>query len=193
MGNDIVGIDHSLRSTGVVSLDAKGKLKHYTVIAPPKEMKQEILLLHQLRCLEGWAAIQNTRMDFALEGLSFGAVGSSKDLQAGLFWAMRLQLMMNYPDSLVGVVPVTSWRAKVLTPEEQKKAKLSGKDGLKKATVEKLPSEVWDAFTSYLQAHEARLRLAKGSSWKECLYDLTDAYFLARYRWGLLPYYSSVN
>jgi hypothetical protein len=53
--------------------------------------------------------------------------------------------------------------------------------GLKKACVDKLPHEVKAKFLAYLKEEEPRLRATKQSQWKDCIYDLTDAYWIGHY------------
>lgn len=153
-------------------------------MAYPKGIDDEWLMLAQSKgLLEGveasvkWSEVEGV----VLEGLSFAGKGAAKDKQYGIFWCMLTALLDKVPGIIRGKVPVTSWRAKVLTKEEQKAAKTKT-DGLKKACVDKLPQDVREKFEAYVKLSESWLREVKGSKWKDCVYDLTDAYWMGKYR-----------
>ncbi len=67
---------------------------------------------------------------------------------------------------------MSMWRSKVLSKAEVAEAKKLGKDGVKIATVNKLPWEVKEAFETYVVDKKAKAA---------ALYDLTDAYFIAQH------------
>lgn len=186
----IIAVDHSLRGTAAVALTQAGEVFDRTIISPAKTISGvELVAYHQLRFSDFIAKVkQQVRVNGAppvrgvvLEGLSHSSVGSSKDVQAGIFWTLQTVVYLNHPELLLGVIPVTMWRASVLSKEEQREAK-QHKDGLKKACVAKLPTPVRDQFAAFVQANEEYLRAAKASQWKDCIYDLTDAYWLGQYR-----------
>lgn len=173
MTNLYLGIDQSKRSTGMVLVNEAGELIDYTLINEPKLDGEELILLqlHQLDKFLQDNIDSNEELAGALiEGLSFGSVGAGKDFLAGLQWAFRVFMYGNY--RFLGTVPVSEWRSKVLTKEEQREAKASGKDGLKKACVEKLPWEVQEAFVDYVGKMKVK---------KDALYDLCDAYWIAQH------------
>jgi hypothetical protein len=179
----LVAIDHSLRSTAVVAFTDAGALFEYAVLSPDKSYDNEPLILYQWAILadllEAWDS-EETITHAILEGLSFGAKGNRKDLQTGLFWWLRTSLWAQRPKTRVDIVPVARWRSFVLSKEEQKEAKKIP-SGLKKACVDKLPHEVKAKFLAYLKEEEPRLRATKQSQWKDCIYDLTDAYWIGHY------------
>jgi len=170
-----LGIDQSKRSTGMVLVNEEGELIDYKLINEPKLDGEELILLQlqQLHTfiLDNIYVGANAGLAGALiEGLSFGSVGSGKDFLAGLQWAFRVFMYDTY--RFLGTVPVSEWRSKVLTKEEQREAKAAGKDGLKKACVEKLPWEVREAFVDYV----GKLKVKK-----DALYDACDAYWIAQH------------
>lgn len=181
-----LGIDQSKRSTAAVLLNPDGSLRDFTLICLADE--DEKLILSQWFVFDNWmdsALGERERVAGALiEGLSFGSVGSGKDFLAGLQWFFRAQFRDCY-GLFLGTVPVSMWRSKVLTKEEQREAKAAGKDGLKKACVAKLPAPVFERFDKYLKENEISLRAVKKSLWKDCIYDLTDAYWIGQYRLSL--------
>jgi len=170
-----IGIDQSKRSTAVVTVTDTGSLVAYELICAPKEIDNEELIVYQLdrllKVVDAAINYENLLPDIFIEGLSFGSVSSSKDILAGLLWYIKTRLYVLYPDIKVTTVPVTSWRAKVIPIEERREIKrLNLKDGLKKATVAKLPFEVKVILEDYIIN-----RSLKPSS----IYDLADAHFLA--------------
>lgn len=173
-----VGVDQSKRSTAVVAISDKGYLIDFMLICPAIELdNEELLIYHYDELFFFLDKYDNKEKVLAIEGLSYGSVSSSKDLLAGLFWYIRTRLKVMYPDMLVGVIPCASWRAKVLSKEERQEiSKLKVKDGLKKATVSKLPFSVRVRFEDYIRQNSFK---------KESVYDLCDAYWIAQYRRNL--------
>jgi hypothetical protein len=113
---------------------------------------------------------------FVIEGLAHGASSGSKDVISAIFWAVRCAVWTRFPEMSIGAIPVNSWRAPVLDKEDRKYAKenYSPKaEALKIATVKKLPGDIFDLFTNYV--------MMAGMD-KKSIYDLTDAYFLGKFR-----------
>lgn len=188
----ILGIDQSKRSTAITALDMQGNLKDFLLINPPKELDKEDLLLYQWEEIRHFIERQKYYNGFqpivgaALEGLSFGSVGAAKDLLAGLQWYVRARFVVEYPEIPLGVIPVASWRSKILSKTEQASYKKQyKKDGLKVGVIEKLPKEVLEKFEDYVKGHEDRIREVKGSQWKDSLYDLGDSWGIAKHRLSL--------
>jgi hypothetical protein len=174
-----LGIDQSKRSTGMVMLDNNGNLKDFRLICPSMTLDGVELGDYQIDQYDDFLYKNNININkpkvALIEGLSFGAVGSAKDILAGLNWGFRLH-SLRYFKFYLGIVPVSQWRSKVLSKEEQREAKAIGKDGQKKAVVAKLPDDIRVAFTEYVKS--------KGFK-KESLYDLADAYWISRYAFGI--------
>lgn len=176
-----IGIDQSKRSTASVALNRDGSMRSFLLINQLEE--NEDLILKQWCAFDDWLLNSLGYDDpcgALIEGLSFGSVGSGKDFLAGLQWYFRARFALEY-SKFLGTTPVSQWRSKVLSKDEQKAAKAEGKEGLKKACVDKLPEEVKLQFSNYLQQNEKQIRLVKKSLWKDCIYDLTDAYWIAEY------------
>lgn len=174
----LVSIDLSMRSTGVCFLAADGTLVGCRLISPSnKEYNDEDLLNYisneVLRLVEEH---EEHIKAIVIEGLSFNSFSSEKDKINGNFWHLRCQLKARFGSIPIGIIPVTSWRSYVLSKEEQKVAKLSGKDGLKKACVALVPPSVREYFDTCVLSQKAK---------KESIYDLTDAYHLGQYRLSL--------
>lgn len=175
-----LGIDQSKRSTGMVMLDNNGSLKDFRLICPSMTLDGVELVQYQVLhyadflLKNGITEVKHPTVSL-IEGLSFGAVGSAKDILAGLNWCFRYASLNGF-GFFLGVVPVSQWRSKVLSKEEQKEAKTLGKDGLKKAVVAKLPDDIRVAFTEYVKSEGYK---------KESLYDLVDAYWISRYAFGI--------
>lgn len=187
-----LGIDQSKRSTGCVLLDDTGEMVDFTLICEALA-DNEMLLRVQWYTFRHWIdAVTDSLVDLKaglIEGLAFGAVGGSKDFLAGLQWYFRAQFLGEYNFSL-GTVPVTMWRSKVLTKEEQRDAKAAGKDGLKWAVFNKLPATVRTQFANYVELHRDEINRAKDAKTKlgskskkylEAMWDLADAYFIAQH------------
>lgn len=173
-----LGIDQSKRSTGLVLLDKDGELKDFRLICPSMTLDGVELVQYQVdqyvKFLIKNDLTYNKPKVALIEGLSFGAIGGAKDILAGLNWVFRF-VSLSTGEFYLGTVPVAGWRSKVISKEEQREAKQI-KDGLKKAVVDKLPVDVREAFTEYV----------KGKSFKkESLYDITDAYWIAKHAFGI--------
>lgn len=190
-----IGIDQSKRSTAAVMLNPDGSMKDFTLICLADE--DEELILKQWKDFDYWLQrnlFRGGKVTGALiEGLSFGSVGSGKDFLAGLQWYFRARFKEEY-GLFLGTTPVSQWRSKVLTKEEQREAKAQGKDGLKKACVAKLPADVKDRFSEYLEQHKDEINAVKVKDWKpgskskvylDSMYDLSDAHHICSYRLSL--------
>lgn len=176
MSKYYLGIDQSKRSTGCVLLDSRGELHSYLLVGEAK-LDNEELIIHQFASVAGWLGDildEYDELSALIEGLAFGSVGSGKDFLAGLQWYFRARFFTLY--GFLGTVPVSMWRSKVLTKEEQREAKLEGKNGLKLATVRKLPMGVLVKFEEYV---------AKNKFKKDSLFDLNDAYHIAKHCFNL--------
>lgn len=192
----LISVDQSKRSTAAVALKQNEELDDFILINLDSTYDGEKLLNAQWQKLKGfintasrWENIEG----ITFEGLSFGSVGSGKDLLAGLLWYLRTRCTVVFPEVPVGIVPVTSWRSKVLSKEEQKEA-TKEKDGLKKACVDKLPADVKERFLKYVEYNKDHINSCKVKDWKpgsnskvylDSMYDLCDAYWLGKYRLSL--------
>jgi hypothetical protein len=173
----IASIDLSLRSTGVCIMDWAGKLIDAKLFTPSaKEWNDEELLMHIAESITEFLKKFSVSA-IAIEGLSFNSFSSEKDKINGNFWHLRCALKEAFPEVPIGIIPVNSWRNHLLSKEEQREIKKSAiKDAIKKACVLRLPKEVEEAFSHNINANKHP---------SKCIYDLTDAYFLGKFRLSL--------
>lgn len=171
----IVAIDLSMRSAGIVVFAKTGRLVTCKVLRTKKEdYDNEHLLLHLEREVKDFLATFSSVSEVIIEGLSFNAKAARRDLIDGNWWNLVKEIREAYPDIPILSVPVTKWRATVLSKVEQRELKKQHKtDPLKKGCVAKLPTVAEEMFYAYLKAH----RLPPS-----CMYDLADAYWIGSHR-----------
>lgn len=185
-----LGIDQSKRCTACVVIESDGSLEDCELICAPQGLEGYDVIDYQWDkfCLF-YESLGDIVDSAAIEKLALNASGSSKDLLAGLNYGFQWQANKAY-GLFLGVVPVTSWRSKVLDKDEQREAKASGKDGLKWAVFNKLPATVRKQFADVVEEAKDYILQAKDKKWKPgsksmvyqtALWDLADAYWLARY------------
>jgi hypothetical protein len=189
MGNTM-GLDMSMRSTGIVVLSPDDDLLWFDVFKtrkdeiPAKKPKWEMgiwfpdpedHIITMSEAVSSW--IDNWSVDnFVIEKLTFSRQSAYKDFIAGIYWGIRSHIRKENPHVLIGSIAVNSWRSKVLTPDEAKEAKatLSPKnEALKIATVAKLPDHIRRKFTLWIKQMNFD---------PKTIYDLSDAYFLTKFR-----------
>lgn len=175
----LMSVDMSMNSTGVCILDAENKLIDFGIIKTINRIdkgKFEQIIDDEDRIIEVVEQITSYFEPYdirrvVIEGLSYYGKSAKKDVIAGMFWCLKTELRKEFPHVLVGVIPVLSWRSKILTRQESKEAKnkYSPKaDAIKIATVEKLPITVRNRFISYIKNNKLP---------KKSIYDLTDSFF----------------
>lgn len=171
----ILGIDLSMRSSGLVVLEPDASLHAFSLLKTDKdtwEDDRDLLLYVEARVLWLLQHCPGVTHIF-LEGLSFAGKSAKRDVIDGLHWHLRAELRRHYPDVALTPVPVTTWRSRVLDKQQQRDAKAAHKTrGLKEACVRELPAEVQRTF----KAHVKTQKFPPTS-----VYDLTDAYWIARY------------
>jgi hypothetical protein len=188
MGNTL-GLDMSMRSTGIVVLSPDDDLLWFDVYKTrkdevPKKHKWELGIWFEdpedhiigisesvVNWIDDWSVDK-----FVIEGLTFSRKSAHKDFIAGIYWGIRSHIRRESPHVLIGSIVVNSWRSKVLTPDEAKWAKenLSPKtEALKIAVVDKLPEHIMRKFKLWIKQmnHDPKT-----------IYDLADAYFLTKFR-----------
>lgn len=156
----IMGIDQSFTSTGIVIMRNDGEVDHAEVFNTDKGID-----VFQ----RAWnIAIHITDMcrkykvgHVAIEGLAFGMSGNATRDLAGLQFTIVNMIRNELPDVQVDVVSPLSIK-KLATGNARKVSK--------KDMFEALPANVSDLFTETL-----KIKKTKG------LYDVTDAYWLARH------------
>jgi hypothetical protein len=170
-------MDMSMRSSGIIAMTPRNEIIGFEAIKTSLDEfpEHEDMIIYVVGKTINF--IEEFHGDkFVIEGLSHAGKSASKDVIAGLFWSIRMTIRQLYPEMPIGVIPVTSWRAPVLKPAEVKEAKTlysPKKDAIKIATAKKLPDDIREWFDEYITCSGYK---------KETLYDLTDAYFLAKYR-----------
>ncbi len=184
----IIAIDLSLRSTGICAFQ-EGKLIDFAIIASATGNEKtkthlpvfngEGLLIYNAERIKWFINRQDKyALDgVVIEGLSFGGLSGNKDILQGNFWHIRCELFLecgqyNVP---IGIVPVTSWRSKTINKMEREEAleKYGKKTYLKQGVYDKLPEEIKMRFQEYVTKNKLK---------KDAVYDLSDAYFLGKYR-----------
>ena len=185
----IIGIDISLRSTGICFIDENKQLLNFKIIKsipnnekgnknkPFPVLNREDLIIYNSKevvkfvseCMDKYAL-----EGIGCEGLSFSGISGSKDLIDGNFWGILVELRKKFPMIPVGSIPVTSWRNFYTTKEERKAAKEKyGKKYLKQMIVDKLPKDVLQKFEEYVKVNKIG---------KDGIFDLADSYFISCYR-----------
>jgi hypothetical protein len=173
----LIAMDMSMRSSGLIALEPDNEIIDLSVIVTTKKdfPDQEDLIIHITDTVINFIE-KHSANSFVIEGMAFAGLSGFKDVIAGIYWGVRVAIWRTFPQMLVGSVPVTSWRAPVLNKEERKYAKENFSpqaEAIKIATVNKLPTEIYDRFHDYLG--ENKMSIKK-------MYDLADAYFLGVYR-----------
>jgi hypothetical protein len=167
---DIIGIDLSLRSTGLVRLSLDGELLDFDIVRSPK-LTEENLLLYNTKNIMKFIEMGKI-YSVAIEGLSLNGKSAMKDMIDGNYWMVRSAIKKYNSKIFIGAIPVLTWRCDILSKKERKKAK-KVKDGLKIFVVDKLDTEIQIAFLKYLKQQNLP---------NKSLYDLADAYFIAQHR-----------
>jgi hypothetical protein len=169
-------MDMSMRSSGLIAMTPRDEIIGLDIIKTSLDEypDHEDTIIQVIDVTMDFIA-EVSADAFVIEGLSHGAKSAHKDVIAGIFWGIRVAIWRKFKIP-IGVVPVTSWRSKVLNKEDRKYAKenYSPKaDAIKIATVNKLPKDIHKYFINYIEG----MHLPKKS-----VYDLADAYFLGIYR-----------
>jgi hypothetical protein len=181
----IVGIDLALRNSAAVALDEEYKFLGCKVITSnAKTLDNEDLLIYNRNEILTFCGNSNNLI-IIIEGLAFNSPSLAKDIIAGNFWSIKLKLYENGTE--YHTVPPVSWRAKVFSKEQKEELKSfkkenSGKSGLKvkEVALSCVPNNVISEFKKYLTDNKLNVKF---------LYDLADAYCIAKY--GVILYNES--
>ena len=168
----MVAIDLSLRSTGLVALDNEWNYKDCLLVSAT--LKDESLLEFNSQKICDFINKNQEVLNIAIEGLSFMSVSGSKDVLYGNFWHLRCKIYENtYYQNKFDIVPVTRWRSGIFKVETQRRWKLEcKKNPLKEMVVNNLPEDVKIKLMDYIKENKFKVPQ---------IYDLADAYWLARY------------
>lgn len=168
---NMVAIDLSMRSTGIVCLTPQNKLIDFKIISAKKLEDEELLIWNANEIIK--FCKKNKPSYIVIEGLAYLAKSSRLDVIHGNFWNVRCEIKREFKNISVGVIPVLSWRNDLLSKEERKSAKEIGREGIKIAVVDKLLKNVKVNFENYIK---------KNKFSKKAIFDLADAFFLGCYR-----------
>ena len=166
-----------MRSSGLIALTPENEIIDFDVCVTTKDNfpDTEDLIIHITDFTIDFIEMVDAD-SFVIEGLAFGAKSGHKDILAGIYWGIRTAIWKAYPDMLIGSIPVTSWRSKVLNKEDRAYAKANytpKTEAIKIATVNKLPEKIHKCFLDYIEMMSYN---------KKTIYDLTDSYFLGKHR-----------
>lgn len=176
-----VGIDPSLRSSGIVALDENGDLQFIKLIIIPNTVVDEDNIVscgNELLFVLDHINSMDTIGSIGYERLSFGSISGSKDKLAGSFWynriVMRDFLKYNYEGMEVDYISVAQWRKYVITKEDRKASKEAGeKIDVKEKALEKVPEKIKEKLFGYLDEYGLK---------RKHVYDLADAYWIAEFK-----------
>ena len=202
MINRIVGIDLSLRKTGIVCLNNGGDLIGFRLNICPIEYKNEDILIYNqnniIYFLNDYGITNNSKNIVAIEGLSFNSPSSVADLISANWWILRSNLKSKYPNINTSVVTSSSWKSKIFTSEEiqsinkefpiirakrgikltadekkiNNKTKANMKIKVKNLITSKVPANIKAEFDNYIKDNKYP---------KDSIFDLCDAYHIAQY------------
>jgi hypothetical protein len=177
-----LGLDPSMRSSGFVVIDENEDIVQMYIAAPPAELykEEELIEIIDVMTTNFMEDLVN-RFEIggiAIERMAIGAKSAMKELIAACWWQMRVSMKSVLRSNLkkfpvFKVVAVNSWRAKVINADDRALAKAAGqKIEVKSFCFDKLPKEVKDSIEDYIDAYDLS---------EEQRYDLSDAYWLAKY------------
>lgn len=192
-----IGIDLSLRSTGLVCLSETGEYIDKKLIQPnPDIYNNEELIIYIWKEIKSFIDLYKPS-HIGLEGLSFSSLSSSKDIMAGNFWYIRIKIREEYPNTILKIIPVLTWRNHLFDKEERKTLKENENKAkeLKKELIKLEPKEkkrkleenqelllksnikylTWEKLPKELAEEFKKIGFNKGC------YDVTDAYFITKH------------
>lgn len=188
--NNIMGIDLSLRSTGISFNE------QFELIQIEKLNDEELIIEICKRICD--LIEKFNPIEINLEGLSFNSISGSKDIIAGLFWNLRCKISQQFSNIKVNIIPVTTWRSPLFNKEDNKALKEGKKEfKLKKKSIKGLKGVDRKEAIEYNQILESKAnikqytfdklpshikeKIINKTDGKGC-YDLSDAYFISQYR-----------
>lgn len=176
-----VGVDASMRSTGIVVVDDKDKLVDFKIISNKTAIEEELLCYNTSETLNFLNKYnkENLIKYINIEYLALNARCLRKDVLFANYWFIRYHIKKYLDDKNIEYSnpTVAQWRQHIISKERSKEIKDAGeneKGWQKIETVKCLPNDVRDEFEAYIKATK--------SVKKDSIYDLADAYFVAVYR-----------
>ena len=181
----ILGIDLALRHTGVAILNDDCSLHSLSVLIADNLVDEQIFIYYENEFTKLFNKYNFTTIN--IEGLSFGGLSSKKDIIAGLFWYVRLLIYKFYGEQIsVNIIPVLSWRNKLFTKTEKQQHRQAKKQlanlqkGCDEYETQKQLADI--KYQTYLKLpHEIQSYINNKTSNKTYIYDMTDAYFIAKH------------
>ena len=178
----LLSIDASLRSTGFVVFYDDGQMNDYGVINTsikkfPVSVGYEPVINNIAKHVK-WIISFHDIDTVVIEGLSLGSKSKVRDAIDGLHWTLRCSIVKDWPDVLIGVVPVFSWRNWLLPKEirNKKNKKKNQWPTIKDLTFYSLPIDIQEEFIAYVAEFNLKY---------DAIYDMADAYGLGLYRLSL--------
>jgi Holliday junction resolvasome RuvABC endonuclease subunit len=156
-----LGIDQSFRSSGIVIIDESTAIIEATTIVAPKDLDIFARALFIAEAISNqFIKVHNPTL-IGLEGLAFSKIGNATRDLAGLQFTIVNYLRSNHTCTEENLI--------VVSPNELKKFATTKGNAKKEVMVDFLPESVLELF------QEKNYKKTTG------LYDVTDAYWIARY------------
>lgn len=178
-----IGIDPSLRSSALVTLNSNtGELLDFIVIQNNrKDIKTENLILSNVTSMMDF--IENCYNDYGaidkvlLENLSLNSKSLAMDQLSAQTWYIRLKLLeLKYE---YGTIAPMSWKAKLFTQDEKKFLSDLKKTDKKQYRVQL--KEIAMKHVDDISLSKFDTYIADNKYKKTTIYDLTDAYCIAKH------------
>lgn len=177
-----IGLDLSMRSNGVVVLDVSkdDELVDFKIVTHKDAIEEELLCYNTSEVLNFLSKYNEESLikTVNIEYLALNAMCLRKDVLFANYWFIRYHTKKFLDDKDIEYTnpTVAQWRQYVIFPERAKEIKEAGENAKgwqKIETVKCLPDDVRESFLKYVKE-------TKGVK-KDAIYDLADAYFIAKY------------
>ena len=123
----ILGIDLSLRSSGLCLLEDKNLFDYKLIQSSSKDLNEEALLIHNINEICSFISFCKPDM-LTLEDLSYDSPSGEKDLIAGQNWYLRIKIKQDFPTIPLKVFKVMEWRSPLFSKVENKELGLTKKE-----------------------------------------------------------------
>lgn len=189
----IIAIDLSLRSTGLTKFDDTGSLIDFKIVHYDTKDDIQLLQENSSAIISFINGITDKYPDkIIIEGLSFMATSSKKDLLWGNYWHLRVKLKEMFTHAQQIIVPVTRWRKMILTKERVEELKnqlgivkiVRNKKGVERKKIE-MPSGWQKEETlrnlDVITRNKFEEYIKQNRLHKKYIFDLTDSYFIGKW------------